>query len=1155
MTTSQQSRLGFAPEEGMKAPVVTISSGQETLFDIGQSIAGVVIADLDRVAINAQTDPLENGIYKARGGKSWERSTDFNNGEDVINGQLMTDANTSAVYALSVPSAGWTPGLNSVSFGLLLSPVGFFWGAITGTLSNQADLQLELDAKAALVHTHVEADITDLQSYSLVGHTHVEADITDLQAYSLPGHTHTEAEISDLQLYITDAPGSIANDGLLYARFNNVWAPFSTASGNVGEIVAWAADDVPDNFLDCNGQSVNAVTFNQLFAIIGFQYGGSGANFNLPDLRGQFIRGRAGGSGADPDRTSRTDRGDGVTGDRVGTKQANSRASTGPIGHPSGSTGGQEDRPINVYMNFIIRYAGGGSGNLPPEVAVQNNGITLTTAVQLLNFVNFALTEPVTDQIDITFGVATANGIYNPGYTSYTQIDDDEFTVDQIDAFNLFYVGRRLRFTDIGGNFTFGNIAFRDFDTTETNDTYVLMSMDSGDTVPTPINTVELISSDTQWSPIPLDPFGGTAIRGIIVGSIAAVTYLFAVGDLGKAGWSTDGGLTWTMLVTGTTEHLNVCQFDSINEHFWAGGQLGVLVRWDGTVVVLDTTSIPSPGLATTGDGRINGFSYDSGADALIILYQRLSTPTWHTATSDDQGATWLNRASLGNISEGFNNLRAFVALGGATGPVHRAITLLNTGDRFISTWDDTSFATGPNMAPHVAAQSFLFDDGDQSVHMLASFDGSISGESQWVGLDDVTFVNPVRDFAYSVVHSRLVMVGDNQQIGTLEEAEQDAADAWVPAQNGFDPLANIKGVEWDSFNANFCAVADNGQICRSTNGLGELIVIIPTIHTGFTLSADSPFGVANIVQVIAGTIGLTNYWQIIGGGGKVAYSTNAGVNWTLATTPSTAGCLSIAYDGGNEQFVIGLTGGEIWRSSDGTTWTQDITSIAALGEVGTNDIDFMVFEEQSNLWWVELSRLTDHIYYSAPGPLTGTPTWTFFDSSTPNMNLGVKAQWTDDLTPLLGGSGAILFAQNQDIANYLIATDTTDSIVFNNPLGIAIDAFHGSTGTGGQFGDIMIGFPPGTIQLVDNVLTRDFGQVFTGDVKGFSFNAGRWIAIGDLAEIFTITSAQLTNSSWEVVTNPFTGNLTDLFFDTVDNQFIVVSANGEIGFSADGIS
>ena len=41
------------------------------------------------------------------------------------------------------------------------------WGTITGTLSNQTDLQSALDAKANTSHTHVEADITDLQSYLL----------------------------------------------------------------------------------------------------------------------------------------------------------------------------------------------------------------------------------------------------------------------------------------------------------------------------------------------------------------------------------------------------------------------------------------------------------------------------------------------------------------------------------------------------------------------------------------------------------------------------------------------------------------------------------------------------------------------------------------------------------------------------------------------------------------------------------------------------------------------------------------------------------------------------------------------------------------------------------------------------------------------------
>lgn len=78
---------------------------------------------------------------------------------------------------------------------------------------------------APLVHTHVEADITDLDKYtqgevntllagkSDVGHTHVEADITDLDKYTQSevdgflatksdvGHTHVEADITDLDKY------------------------------------------------------------------------------------------------------------------------------------------------------------------------------------------------------------------------------------------------------------------------------------------------------------------------------------------------------------------------------------------------------------------------------------------------------------------------------------------------------------------------------------------------------------------------------------------------------------------------------------------------------------------------------------------------------------------------------------------------------------------------------------------------------------------------------------------------------------------------------------------------------------------------------------------------------------------------------------------
>lgn len=44
--------------------------------------------------------------------------------------------------------------------------------------------------------------------------------------------------------------------------------------------------------------------------------------FTVPDPRGRVIRFTDGGAGVDPDAATRTDRGDGVTGDNVGTKQA-----------------------------------------------------------------------------------------------------------------------------------------------------------------------------------------------------------------------------------------------------------------------------------------------------------------------------------------------------------------------------------------------------------------------------------------------------------------------------------------------------------------------------------------------------------------------------------------------------------------------------------------------------------------------------------------------------------------------------------------------------------------------------------------------------------------------------------------------------------------
>lgn len=61
----------------------------------------------------------------------------------------------------------------------------------------------------------------------------------------------------------------------------------------IGAIIFAAYDTPPNGWLECNGAAVSRTAFPELFARIGTYFGtGDGTvTFNLPDLRGEFIRG------------------------------------------------------------------------------------------------------------------------------------------------------------------------------------------------------------------------------------------------------------------------------------------------------------------------------------------------------------------------------------------------------------------------------------------------------------------------------------------------------------------------------------------------------------------------------------------------------------------------------------------------------------------------------------------------------------------------------------------------------------------------------------------------------------------------------------------------------------------------------------------------
>jgi microcystin-dependent protein len=153
----------------------------------------------------------------------------------------------------------------------------------------------------------------------------------------------------------------------------------------VGAVMAFARSTVPTGWLKCNGAAVSRTTYADLFAAIGTTYGaGDGSTtFNLPDLRGEFIRGHDDGRGVDAGRGFGTAQADafqghyhgplspmtlfvgessaGNTSPAAGLGAANS-VSTATTGNPV--TNGTHDtprtaaetRPRNVALMYCIKF-------------------------------------------------------------------------------------------------------------------------------------------------------------------------------------------------------------------------------------------------------------------------------------------------------------------------------------------------------------------------------------------------------------------------------------------------------------------------------------------------------------------------------------------------------------------------------------------------------------------------------------------------------------------------------------------------------------------------------------------------------------------------------------------------------------------------------
>lgn len=153
-----------------------------------------------------------------------------------------------------------------------------------------------------------------------------------------------------------------------------------------GMVMMYAASTPPSNWLECDGSEISRTDYSALFSAIGTQYGGGNdaTTFNLPDFRGEFVRGWDNGRGVDAGRvfgslqldalqahthtqslrrnsTSLTGNNKAAVVDGTGGYEEPDQVFAG-VGYAAATGGGgtprvaEETRPRNIAQMFCIKY-------------------------------------------------------------------------------------------------------------------------------------------------------------------------------------------------------------------------------------------------------------------------------------------------------------------------------------------------------------------------------------------------------------------------------------------------------------------------------------------------------------------------------------------------------------------------------------------------------------------------------------------------------------------------------------------------------------------------------------------------------------------------------------------------------------------------------
>jgi microcystin-dependent protein len=202
--------------------------------------------------------------------------------------------------------------------------------------------------------------------------------VTTAEFDKLDGLTATTAELNILDGVTATTAELNYVDGVTSAIQAQIDA-ISAALFPAGAVIHVAQSTAPTGFLKANGDAVSRTTYSALFSAIGTTFGaGDGSTtFNVPDLRGEFVRGLDDGRGIDSGRALGSAQADeieahnhriyGLAGGPIAIVGSQTRSVMG--GQNTGGytdsysgtkhiedTGGSETRPRNVALLACIKH-------------------------------------------------------------------------------------------------------------------------------------------------------------------------------------------------------------------------------------------------------------------------------------------------------------------------------------------------------------------------------------------------------------------------------------------------------------------------------------------------------------------------------------------------------------------------------------------------------------------------------------------------------------------------------------------------------------------------------------------------------------------------------------------------------------------------------